>query len=81
MGPMRQLRVMCKRNRAPAAITFFVLTILTLVVALGVKWKGVALLVLILVGAQSFALLWYALTYIPFGQSMLKKSCLSCCGL
>lgn len=38
VGPWRQLKAMCKKNRAPATAAYFVLIALTLIVATQVRW-------------------------------------------
>eukprot|EP00913_Durusdinium_trenchii_P010260 g9621.t1 len=68
-GPRRQLRRMGREKRWIASLCFVVSMVLTLLVALSPgKWHGRTLILLLLVLVQWAALIWYTLSYIPFGQ-------------
>ena len=75
MGPWSQVKNMFKSHRFAATATYIVCIVMTLVSALR---YGNLLLTLIFLIMQMCALVWYCLTYIPFGQRMLK-SCLGSC--
>eukprot|EP01096_Ripella_sp_DP13-Kostka_P016635 TRINITY_DN8166_c0_g1_i1.p1 TRINITY_DN8166_c0_g1~~TRINITY_DN8166_c0_g1_i1.p1 ORF type:complete len:176 (-),score=60.88 TRINITY_DN8166_c0_g1_i1:38-520(-) len=71
LGPMRQLKTMFDSTRAPSSIVYILSIIGTLYSALILKWIGLTMLcVLIQVGAM----IWYALSYIPFAHSMIKST-------
>ncbi len=98
MGPLRQLKAMTKKNRIFATAFFFIMMILTIVVASVVSRPRAhtralrpalapttsqktiparGLFLIICIALQAFAWLWYSLTYIPFGQALLRKICCS----
>eukprot|EP00669_Euglena_mutabilis_P013100 TRINITY_DN7859_c0_g1_i1.p1 TRINITY_DN7859_c0_g1~~TRINITY_DN7859_c0_g1_i1.p1 ORF type:complete len:111 (+),score=26.05 TRINITY_DN7859_c0_g1_i1:205-537(+) len=71
IGPARQCKAMWKPQRAVAAGVFVLFMILTLVAAIVLHS-----LVLTLVSCvcQYCALVWYGLSYIPFGRTAAKKA-------
>merc|ERR1711904_60641 len=75
MGPWNQIKNMFKAHRLLATCTYLVSIVFTLVAAL--KYNNL-ILTLIFLLVQICALVWYCLTYIPFGQRMLK-SCVGRC--
>ena len=76
IGPKAQCRVMCKDYRALTSAVFVVSMILTLVVAFVSMNKALQmLLVLFFVCVQVVALVWYSLSFIPYGRSMCYRCC------
>jgi len=73
--PAGQWKDMKKKSRIIPSILYVSSIILTLVVALATNIKGLVLLFLII---QIFAYYWYTITFIPFGQKIVKKLC-ECC--
>lgn len=68
-GPSRQLRRMGREKRWLVSLCFVCSMFLTLLVAfLPGQWHGRTLILLLLVLVQWAALIWYTLSYIPFGQ-------------
>eukprot|EP01119_Soliformovum_irregulare_P012079 TRINITY_DN3113_c0_g1_i9.p1 TRINITY_DN3113_c0_g1~~TRINITY_DN3113_c0_g1_i9.p1 ORF type:complete len:104 (-),score=5.22 TRINITY_DN3113_c0_g1_i9:218-529(-) len=76
VGPVRQIKMMCNPTRLIATIIFLLAIAFTLVAAL-VLHAG--LLVLVAVVIQFCALIWYGLSYIPFGRTLMKNACAGCC--
>ena len=81
-GPRRQLRVMRKAKRRIAVGVYLGLMVLTLTVAgicIGVQNSGgfipalIRPIFLVLIFAQWCALIWYIASFIPYGQTMIKK--------
>lgn len=66
---------MKKKHRLIPSVVYIGLIILTLVIAIATEIKG---LVLFLVVLQVFAYYWYTISFIPFGNKILKKLCSSC---
>ena len=67
---------MCKKYRALTSAIFVVAMICTLVVAFVSMNKALQMiLVLFFVAVQVVALIWYSLSFIPYGRSM----CYQCC--
>ena len=81
IGPMRQLKRMFKKTRIFATILFLGSLIGTIVFSFyfdkQIWWHKLLLLVLILL--QFLSLIWYTLSYIPFGQRIFKKICCAVC--
>ncbi|XP_014230110.1 vesicle transport protein SFT2B isoform X1 [Trichogramma pretiosum] len=71
MGPVNQLKKMFASTRIIATIIVFVSFGLTLYAALGLH-NPILALVFILI--QSFAMLWYSLSYIPYARDAVKKT-------
>ncbi|CAB0038098.1 unnamed protein product [Trichogramma brassicae] len=71
MGPVNQLKKMFASTRVIATIIVFVSFGLTLYAALGLH-NPILALVFILI--QSFAMLWYSLSYIPYARDAVKKT-------
>ncbi|GMI13514.1 hypothetical protein TrVE_jg11287 [Triparma verrucosa] len=82
-GPKRQFKNMTDEKRRVVAIVYVISILSTLLVCFISMNNGlrIALLVTLLV-TQFCALLWYTLSYIPYGRTMatacLKKNCLCC---
>ncbi|XP_028993089.1 vesicle transport protein SFT2B-like [Betta splendens] len=70
MGPWKQLKTMCAKERALATIIMLVCLVLTLCAAFWWKSNGLALLFVIL---QFLAFTWYGLSYIPFARDAVIK--------
>lgn len=73
-GPLKQLRSMLVSYRWAATTIYFVSMILTFVFALAVKIPALTIVTVII---QYFAMLWYALSYIPFARDAV----LGCLGM
>lgn len=74
-GPMRQLKRMMTEGRWIASLAFVASMVLTLAVAgMRADFHGRALLIILLVLVQWCALVWYALSYIPFGREMVGRA-------
>ncbi|XP_023252199.1 vesicle transport protein SFT2B-like [Seriola lalandi dorsalis] len=70
VGPCRQLRTMCAKERALATAIMLVCLVLTLCAAFWWKNNGLALLFCVL---QFLAFTWYGLSYIPFARDAVIK--------
>jgi len=66
---------MKKKHRLIPSIIYIGLIILTLVIAIATEIKG---LVLLLVVLQAIAYYWYTISFIPYGNKILKKLCSAC---
>lgn len=70
IGPCRQLKTMCAKERAFATVIMLVCLVLTLCAAFWWKNNGLALLFCVL---QFLAFTWYGLSYIPFARDAVTK--------
>ncbi|CAE8741741.1 unnamed protein product, partial [Polarella glacialis] len=78
-GPSRQCRRMGKQRRWVASLSFLVSLALSLLVALACgDFHGRTLVLLALVFVQWLALVWYTLSYIPFGRRMTLEALRRC---
>ncbi|KAK9524279.1 hypothetical protein VZT92_018129 [Zoarces viviparus] len=75
IGPCRQLKTMCAKERALATVIMMVCLALTLCAAFWWKNNGLALLFCVL---QFLAFAWYGLSYIPFARDGVMKLCSMC---
>lgn len=73
--PSGHLKDMKKKSRIIPSIVYVLSIILTIVVAVVTQIKGLVFLFLVI---QVFAYYWYTISFIPFGQKILKKTC-ECC--
>eukprot|EP00438_Fugacium_kawagutii_P005742 Skav227230 [mRNA] locus=scaffold2789:5092:9256:- [translate_table: standard] len=78
-GPARQCRRMGDQKRWVASACFVLSMLLTFVVCLSQgNWHGRTLVLLLLVFIQWTALVWYTLSYIPFGQQSALAALRGC---
>lgn len=75
MGPLKQVRTMCDETRRVATGVYFFTMVLTLVSAFYLQSPLLTALCTI---AQYAALIWYSLSYIPYGRHMIKTCLLGC---
>ncbi|CAE8631682.1 unnamed protein product [Polarella glacialis] len=76
-GPAKQMRRMSEHSRATTSVVFILAMVMTVVVA-EAHFPGRALLVILLVVIQWCALVWYTLSYIPYGRKVAKKLLRKC---
>ncbi|XP_060888793.1 SFT2 domain containing 2b [Labrus mixtus] len=70
VGPLRQVKNMCAKERAIATTVMLVCLVLTLCAAFWWKNNGLALLFCVM---QFVAFTWYGLSYIPFARDAVIK--------
>ncbi|XP_047432260.1 vesicle transport protein SFT2B-like [Mugil cephalus] len=75
VGPWRQVRTMCAKERALATIIMLVCLLLTLCAAFWWRNNTLALVFCVL---QFLAFTWYGLSYIPFARDAVFKLCSLC---
>ncbi|XP_077370101.1 vesicle transport protein SFT2B-like [Festucalex cinctus] len=75
VGPFKQLKNMCAKERALATVMMLVCLVLTLCSAFWWSNSGLALLFCVL---QFVAFTWYGLSYIPFARDCIIKLCSVC---
>lgn len=73
--PSGHLKAMAKKHRIIPSIVYILAIIGTIVVACATSIKGLVLLFLLI---TTVAYYWYTISFIPFGQKILKKAC-ECC--
>jgi hypothetical protein len=73
--PSGHCKAMKKKHRIIPSLVYISMVILTVVIAIATQIKGLVLLFLVL---QVIAYYWYTITFIPFGQKIIKKFCESC---
>ncbi|CAM9396934.1 unnamed protein product [Discosporangium mesarthrocarpum] len=75
LGPRRQCKKMFHKSRRVACITYLVLLVAVLVVAVvGADF----IIVLVLLILQAMAAIWYSASYIPYGRAMIKSVVCPC---
>merc|ERR1740117_1712147 len=81
-GPHKQFKQMFDSDRLCATCTFLTCLVLTLVFALvpGLPNGVRTILVIVSAAAQLLAYVWYAISYIPFARTCVKKTIKSTCG-
>lgn len=70
--PSGHLKAMGKKHRIIPSILYILSIIVTIVVAVATNIKGLVFLFLII---QVVAYYWYTISFIPFGQKIIKKLC------
>lgn len=82
VGPVRQVKNMFKKSRWLASIMYILAMSATLFCVFydGLKPTGLKMAcVFIAIFLQFIALVWYALSYVPFGRTCVKKVVGACC--
>lgn len=77
MGPKSQFKRMVKPTRLITTIVLVLLIIATIVCAF--VWSDKTFLILVLGICQFLAMIWYNLSFIPYGRSLVKKCFKKCC--
>jgi len=73
--PSGHLKDMTKKSRIIPSAVYILSIILTIVIAVATQIKGLVFLFLVI---QVLAYYWYTISFIPFGQKILKNAC-ECC--
>jgi hypothetical protein len=73
--PAGHCKDMMKKHRIIPSSIYILSIILTIVIAVATQIPGLVILFLII---QVFAYYWYTISFIPFGQKIVKKLC-QCC--
>ena len=76
VGPQRQIKNMLDPKRATVSLVFIASMVMTLVSALVLKSN---ILVIVCTAIQFCSLVWYVLSYIPYGRQYCMKCIKSCC--
>jgi len=66
---------MTKKTRIIPSVVYILSIILTIVIAVATQIRGLVFLFLVI---QVLAYYWYTISFIPFGQKILKNAC-ECC--
>lgn len=72
IGPGRQARNMASSSRWIAALVYLAAMVMTLVSAFKIQ---IGLVTVACIVVQFCAMVWYCMSYIPFGRQMLAKCC------
>ncbi|KAG7171168.1 vesicle transport protein SFT2A-like isoform X2 [Homarus americanus] len=75
MGPINQCKKMFAKTRIIATIIMILALIMTLIAALVIHKKALAILMVVI---QFCAMTWYSLSYIPYARDAAKKCFGSC---
>eukprot|EP00301_Raphidiophrys_heterophryoidea_P024746 c8130_g1_i2.p1 GENE.c8130_g1_i2~~c8130_g1_i2.p1 ORF type:complete len:185 (+),score=28.88 c8130_g1_i2:42-557(+) len=78
VGPLRQVKTMFHPTRRIATCVYFIAMALTLVVAFT---SGRPVLCILMIVVQWCALVWYILSYIPYGRKMVTSCCKTAIGV
>lgn len=73
--PAGHCKDITKKQRIIPSSIYFLSIILTIVIAVATQIAGLVILFLVI---QIIAYYWYTISFIPFGQTILKKVC-ECC--
>ena len=73
--PKGHCKAMKKKERIIPSVVYITMIILTIVIAVATKVKGLVLLCVVIL---TIAYYWYTISFIPFGQKILKKICGAC---
>ena len=73
--PSGHFKDMTKKTRIIPSVVYILSIILTIVIAVATQIRGLVFLFLVI---QVLAYYWYTISFIPFGQKILKNAC-ECC--
>ncbi|TYZ65598.1 hypothetical protein PybrP1_005830 [[Pythium] brassicae (nom. inval.)] len=80
VGPCKQLQTMFHRKRRGSALVYIVFIGLTLALCFSPRVPHRVALVLVCVLTQFLALVWYTLSYVPYGRRIALSCCKRMCG-
>eukprot|EP00301_Raphidiophrys_heterophryoidea_P021573 c5963_g1_i1.p1 GENE.c5963_g1_i1~~c5963_g1_i1.p1 ORF type:complete len:182 (-),score=22.51 c5963_g1_i1:256-759(-) len=78
VGPCKQVKNMFAPTRRIATCVYFVAMILTIIVAFATKKPALCIIMIVI---QWAALVWYFLSYIPYGRRMVTNCCKTAVGV
>ncbi|OWY98986.1 Vesicle transport protein [Phytophthora megakarya] len=81
VGPWKQIQTMFHSKRRYSAVVYVVFMFLTLLLCFNHHIHHRLLLVLLSVLVQFMALVWYTLSYVPYGRSIALSCCKRALGL
>ncbi|KAE8886276.1 hypothetical protein PF005_g6095 [Phytophthora fragariae] len=81
VGPWKQVQTMFHAKRRYSALVYVVFIFVTLLLCFSPHIHHRLLLVLLSVLVQFMALVWYTLSYVPYGRSIALGCCKRACGL
>lgn len=73
--PKGHLKAMKKKHRIIPSVVYITMIILTVVIAVATNVKALVLLCVIIL---TIAYYWYTISFIPYGNKILKKLCGAC---
>ena len=73
--PKGHIKAMKKKSRIIPSVIYISMIIITIIIAVATGVKGLVLLCVIIL---TIAYYWYTISFIPFGNKILKKICGSC---
>jgi len=79
-GPQAQCRKLKAKDRMKTSMLYFCTMFLTVVVVFSSPFFGRALVILLCVAVQWLALVWYVLSFVPYGQTTAKRTLRAVCG-
>lgn len=80
VGPCKQAQTMFHSKRRVSALVYLVFIGFTLALCFSPRVPHRVALVLVCVTTQFLALVWYTLSYVPYGRSIARSCCKRMCG-
>lgn len=81
VGPCKQLETMFRVKRRGSAITYLAFIVITMVLCFSPHIPHRTGLVILSVICQFAALVWYTLSYVPYGRQIFVSCCKRMCGV
>lgn len=81
MGPAHQCKRMFDKTRRITTCVYLGLIFLVMIIALAWQASGAVAVLIILMGCQMVAGVWYAASYIPFGRKIILSTLKGLCGV
>jgi hypothetical protein len=81
VGPHKQVETMFRKKRRGSTICFLAFIMLTLVLCFSPHIPHRVALVMLSVSCQFAALVWYTLSYVPYGRKIFIGCCKRTCGI
>eukprot|EP00443_Scrippsiella_acuminata_P060978 CAMPEP_0115534004 /NCGR_PEP_ID=MMETSP0271-20121206/86433_1 /TAXON_ID=71861 /ORGANISM="Scrippsiella trochoidea, Strain CCMP3099" /LENGTH=84 /DNA_ID=CAMNT_0002966443 /DNA_START=23 /DNA_END=273 /DNA_ORIENTATION=- len=72
-GPQAQCRKLRAKNRMKTSMVYFSTMILTLAAVFSRPFFGRAILIMSCVAVQWLALVWYVLSFVPYGHTLGRR--------
>ncbi|DAZ94968.1 TPA: hypothetical protein N0F65_000063 [Lagenidium giganteum] len=81
VGPCKQVQTMFHSKRRISAIIYLLFIIVTLILCFSPNFPYRVALVMLSVTCQFVALIWYTLSYVPYGRRIALGCCKRLCGM
>ena len=81
VGPCKQVQTMCHKKRRISALLYLIFMTTTLILCFSTSIRHRMPLIVLSVICQFLALIWYTLSFVPYGRHIVLGCCKRMCGM